>query len=110
MEPDQVHVVAAAVLCDSQQIINALEPGLAGQIVRDVAEIDLRNRIHDDVTVVHPVTTTHLYVRTRPDANAASDPAAPDSLAKTFGELHLEPSRMVQCSTLVLHWTERARQ
>ena len=26
MEPNQVHVVAAAVSCDSQQIIHALEP------------------------------------------------------------------------------------
>ena len=38
MEPNQVHVVAAAVFCDSQQIIDALEPRFTGQIVRDVGD------------------------------------------------------------------------
>jgi hypothetical protein len=43
------------------------------------------------VALVHPVTTTHLYMGTRPDANAASDSPAPDSLSKAFGEHHMEP-------------------
>ena len=88
MEPDQVHLVAAAVPCDSQQIIHALEARFMGQIVRDVVDRHRRNRIHDDVTVVHAVTTTHLDMGTRPDANGASDSPAPDSLAKAFGEHH----------------------
>ena len=89
MKPNQVHVVAAAVSCDAQQIIHALEPRLTGQIVGDVVEGNRRNRIHDDVAVVHLVTTTDLDVRTSPDANAASDSSAPDSLAKAFGEYHM---------------------
>jgi hypothetical protein len=40
------------------------------------------------VALVHSVTTTHLYMRTRPDANAASDSPPPDSLTKAFGEHH----------------------
>jgi hypothetical protein len=92
MEPNQVHLVAAAVFCDLQQIIDALEPRLTGQIVGDVGNGDRRNRIHDDVALVHPVTTTHLDMGVRPDANAASDSPAPDSLAKAFGEDHLTPS------------------
>jgi hypothetical protein len=88
MEPNQVHLVAAAVFCDSQQIIHALDPRFTGQIVGDVADGNRRNRIDDDVALVHPVTTANLYVGTRPDANAASDPPAPDSLAKAFGEHH----------------------
>ena len=94
MEPNQVHLVAAAVSCDSQHIIHALEPRFTGQIVRDVGDGDRRNRIHDDVALVHPVTTTHLYMGTRPDANAASDSPAPDSLSKAFGEHHMEPHPM----------------
>ena len=90
MEPNQVHLVAAAVSRDSQQIIHALEPRFTGQIVRDVADGDRRNRIHDDVALVHLVATTHLYMETLPDANAASDSPAPDSLAKAFGEHHME--------------------
>lgn len=92
MEPNQVHLVAAAVSCDSQQIVRALESGFTRQIVRDVGEGNRRNRIDDDVTLVHRVTTTHLDVGTRPDANAASDSPTSDSLAKAFGEHHMGTS------------------
>ena len=91
MEPNQVHLVAASVSCDSQQIIHAFEPRFAGQIVRDVGDGDRRNRIHDDVSLIHLVTATHLYTGTFPDTNAAFDYPEPDSRAKTFGEHHMEP-------------------
>ena len=89
MEPNQVHLVAAAMSCDSQQIIHALEPRFTGQIVRDVGDGNWRNRVHDDVALVHPVPPTHLHMWTRPDANAAPDSPAADSLAKAFGEQHM---------------------
>ena len=56
MEPNQVHLVAAAVSCDLQEIIHAFEPRFASQIGRDVGEGNRRNRIHDDVTLVHPIS------------------------------------------------------
>jgi hypothetical protein len=43
------------------------------------------------VALVHPVTTTHLDMGTRPDANAAFDSPALDSLAKVLGERHIGP-------------------
>lgn len=89
MEPNQVHLVAAAVSGDSQQIIHALEPRFTGQIVGDVGDGHRRNGIHDDVALVHPVTPSHLDMGARPDADAASDSSAPDSLSKTFGEQHV---------------------
>src|SRR3979411_975758 len=89
VEPNQVHLVAAAVFCDSHQIIPALEPRFTSQIVGDVGDGNRRNRIHDDVSLVHPVTAAHLDMGTRPDANAASDSPAADSLAKAFGEHHV---------------------
>ena len=73
MEANQIHLVAASVSCDSQQIIHAFEPRFAGQLVRDVGNSNRRNRIHDYVTLIHPVTTTHLYTGTLPDTNTASD-------------------------------------
>jgi len=91
MEPNQVDLVAAAVSRDLQQIIHALEPRFTSEIVCDVGNGNLRNRFDDDVALVHPVTTTHLYVGTRPDANAASNSPVPDSFAKVFGENHIEP-------------------
>jgi hypothetical protein len=37
MKPDQVHLVAAAVPRDAQQLVYAFESRLAGKVVRDVA-------------------------------------------------------------------------
>ena len=91
MEANQVHLVAASVSCDLQQIIHALEPRFAGQIVRDVGDGNRRNRIHDDVALIHLVTTTNLYTGTLPDTNAGSNYPEPDSRSKTFGEQHMEP-------------------
>jgi hypothetical protein len=53
-----------------------------------------RNRVHDDVAVVHGVAATHLYMEALPDANAASDSSPPDSFTKAFGEHHVEPQPM----------------
>ena len=91
MKPNQVHVVAAAVFCDSHQIIHALEPRFPGQIVRDIGDGNRRNRVHDDMAVVHPITTTHLYMGTRPYTNTGFDYPETDSRAKAFGEHHMNP-------------------
>lgn len=88
MKPDQVHVVAAAVSCGSEQVLHALESRRAREIVRDVSETHRSNGIHDDVTIVHAITAADVDVRGRPDADAASDPAAPDSLTELLRELH----------------------
>ena len=88
MESNQVHLVATAVPRDSEQIIHALESRFSRQLVRNVADGDRGNRIHDDVIFVHLVTTTDLDVGALPNANAASDPPPPDSLTKAFGEFH----------------------
>jgi len=94
VEPNQVHLVAAAVSCDLQQISDGGEPRFTCQIVRDVGDGNLRNRIHDNMALIHLVTTTYLYTRTLPDANAACDSPDPDSHAKAFGEHHIEPHPM----------------
>ena len=88
MEANQVHLVAAAVFGDAEQIIHAVEPRFTGEIVGDVVDGHRVDRIHDDVTIVHAVTTIQLHMGTRPDANGAPDSAAPNSLAKAFGEHH----------------------
>jgi hypothetical protein len=92
MEPNQVHVVAAAVFGDAEQIINAFKSRLAGQIVRDVGDGYWRNGIHDDMAFVHPVTATRLYPGPLPDPNTAPNSPAPDSLAKALRKHHMGPS------------------
>ena len=90
MKSNQVHIVTSAVSCDLQQFIHAREPRFMGQIVRDVSDGDRRNRFHDDVTFVHPVTTTYLHMRTYPDPNATSDSSASDALTKVLGKDHIQ--------------------
>ena len=94
MEPNQEGLVAFAVPRDLQKIVNAVESRLAGQIVRDVVDGNRRNRIDDDVSILHRVAAAHLHLEPRPDADAASDSPAPDPPAKPFGEHHdaLAPS------------------
>ena len=88
MESDQVHVLAPAVPCNSQQVVHAVETRIAGKSERDVAEGDGLDRLHDDVPPVHRVATPHLHMGTRPDPNAASDLSSSYSLAKPLGEEH----------------------
>ena len=88
MKPNQEHLIAAAMLCDSQQLLHAVEPRFSREIVGDVFEGDRLNRIHHDVPVVHWVTATNLHMRALPDPYSAPDPAAPDFFAKMFGEYH----------------------
>ena len=90
MESDQVHVLAGAVSRGVEQGLDALESRLTREIVADIGKIDRRNGVHHDVTVVHSITAAHLDVRRGPDADAASNTPAPDSLSKVFRELHAE--------------------
>src|SRR5262245_37697829 len=71
MESNQVHLCAAAVARDTQQILHVLESRLACQIVSHVLAGDPFNRVDDDVAVVHLVTAADLDARTGPDTNAA---------------------------------------
>ena len=79
-----------------QQVLDAVEPRFAGQIVGDVFERHRRNRVHNDVAVVHPVATTDLDAGGLPDANTASDSPSPDSFAKAFGEHHDNLNRAIK--------------
>jgi hypothetical protein len=88
MEADQVGLVAFAVPRDLQEIVNAVESRLAGQIVRNVVDGDRRNRIDNDVSIVHRVAAAYLDMEPRPDAYAALDSPAPDTVAQAFREHH----------------------
>src|SRR5437773_5901377 len=90
-EPNQVDVVTAAVFRCLEQVLHTAETRLARQIIGDVREANRHDRIHDNLPVVHTVTTAHLDVGPHPDADAAPDPPASNSVAKTFGEHHVEP-------------------
>ena len=88
MEANQIHLVATAMCGDAQQIVHAVKPRFTGEIVGEVRDLHRVDRIHNDVTVVHAVTTVHLDMGARPDADRAPDSPAPNPLAKAFGEHH----------------------
>ena len=90
MEPNQVDVVTAAVLRCLEQVIYTAETRFAREVVSNVGDTNRDDRIHHDLALVHPVATTRLHVRPRPDTDAAPNPPAPNSFAKAFTEDHDE--------------------
>ena len=88
MKPDQVNVLAMTMARNCQQVIDALETGFTRQIVGNVFQANLIDRIDDDVTVIHLVTVPNFDVRTSPDTNAAPDSSPSNSLTKALCEDH----------------------
>jgi len=90
VEPNQVDVVAATVFRRLEQVLHIAETRFARQIVGDICEANWRDRIDDDVPLVHAVTTARSDLGPQPDADGAPDGAPSNSLTKAFGEDHDE--------------------
>ena len=88
MESNQVHIVTTTVLRGLEQLRYSAETRLARQIIRDVADTNRHDRIHDDPTVVHPVVTADLDAWPFPDTDATPDLPESDSVPKALGEQH----------------------
>jgi hypothetical protein len=82
VKPDQIDILAFTVLCDLQQIQNAEEPRLSGQLRRDIGKPDRNNRLDFDLSVgVHPVASADLHMRALPYTNTARDISPANSFA-----------------------------
>ena len=92
MESDEIDVLAPTVLRDLEEVDHTLETRRARQLWSDIRETDRQDRIHLDLTLFHPVAVADLYVWTHPYADAASDFAAPNSVAQALGEDHFRRS------------------
>ena len=90
MEPNQIDILAPAMLRHFEQIDHTQKSRLARQLWRDIRKTDRLDRIHLDLTFFHTVPGAHFDMGTRPYAHAASDFSATNSLAKTLGEDHEE--------------------
>ena len=90
VEPNQIDILAYAVLRNFQEVGDAQETRLTRQLRRDIVQADRLDRIDFDLTFIHPVPGAGLHVGTRPDPDAARDFSAPDPFAKTFREDHGE--------------------
>src|SRR5215469_10795163 len=73
-----------------QKVEHTKESRLARQLRSNVRESDWFDRIHLDLTLLHPVPVSDYDVRARPDADAAGDVPAPNSFAKPPGEHHAQ--------------------
>src|ERR1017187_6622666 len=90
VESDQIDILAFAVLRHLEQIDDAQEARLAGQLPSDIRKTDWLDRIHLDLTFFHPVPVADLDVGAHPYSDAASDLAATNTVAEALGEHHEE--------------------
>jgi len=88
MKPNQIDILASAVLCDLEQIDDAEESRRTRQLGRDVWKTDRFDGIHFDLTFFHSIAVADFDVGAGPDPHAAGDCAATNSVAQTFGENH----------------------
>lgn len=109
MESNQVYVAAPTVFCNLQEVLHIRKPRLSRQVVSDVLQSNWHNRIHDDLPIIHAVAATHFDVRSRPDADGASDPTASYAITQAFGEHHVDGaiSDSLLCSGLTRTATAR---
>ena len=98
MKTNQIDLVTSPVSRNAKQLFHARKTGLTREIVRDVLNRNLGDRIHDDMPIVHPIAVADLHARAGPDANGASDASSPHSLAKVPGELHRYRARQTKFS------------
>jgi hypothetical protein len=90
MEPDQIDILAFAVLRNLKQIDDAKETRLARQLRSDIRKTDGLDRVHLDLTFFHTVAGAHFDVRAHPYSDTARDFSATNALAKPLGEHHEE--------------------
>lgn len=100
MEPDEIDILAPAVLRNLQKIDKAQETGRSRQTGSNIQQADRLNRIYLDFPFFHLVSLAGFDMRALPDSNAARDFPAPDALPKPLRKDHrrsvymrLQPAR-----------------
>ena len=88
MESDQIDVLSLTVLRDLEEVYQPLETRRSRQLWRDIRETDRQDGIYLDLPLFHSVAVPGPYVGPHPYADAASDFAAPNSVAQALREDH----------------------
>src|SRR5262249_4544203 len=89
VEANEVDVLASTVLGDFEHVQDAEESGFTCKLWCDIREANRFDRIDLNGAFLHWVSTADEDMRPRPEADAAGDFAAADSVAKSFREDHL---------------------
>ena len=90
MKPDQVDVVAFAVLRDLEQVQYSEKSGLPRQLMSDVRQPDRLDREDLDFAIIHTVSAAHRDMRACPDSDGACDLSAADAIAESLRKHHVE--------------------
>jgi hypothetical protein len=90
VEADEVDSLAFAMFRHLQQVDDSEEAGFARQLRRDVREADWLDGIDFDLALFHLIAGSDFDVGARPDADAAGDFSAANSVAEALREHHYE--------------------
>jgi len=88
VEPDEINLIAVAVLGYFEQIDHAQEARLSRQLRSDFLKGDWLDGIYLDLAFFHAVTVADPHVRARPDSDAAGDLPAANPFTQSLGEGH----------------------
>lgn len=88
MEANQIDVLAPPVFRDFEKVDDSLETRGARDGGRDVGIANREDRVHLDLTLLHPVAVADRHAGTHPYADTAGDLAAPNSLTQALGKEH----------------------
>jgi hypothetical protein len=91
MKPHQINILAAAVLCNLQQIQNPKKPRLARQLSSNVGKPDRFDRVYFDCASLYPIPRAYANARRHPKSDAASNFSPAHSLTQPLGKRHLGP-------------------
>jgi hypothetical protein len=89
VEADEVDVLPFSMLRDFEEIDQAEEARLAGEVGCDVGQTDGGDGIDFDLAVFHCVPISDFDVGPGPEADTARDLAGSDAVAEAFGEDHI---------------------
>src|SRR5216684_4257775 len=73
VEPDQINILALAVLRDLEEVDHTVETRLSRQLWSDIRKTDRQDRIHFDLTLFHGVADADRHAGTHPYSHAARD-------------------------------------
>ena len=88
MKPDQVDLLAFAMLGNLEEVEHPEEPRRTRKLRRDIRKTNWLDRINFNLALIHAVARADLDVRSHPYANTAGDFSFANSVAQTLCEDH----------------------
>ena len=100
MEPDQVDLLASAMLRNFQKVEHAKETRRARELRSDIGKTYRLDRIDFNLTLIHSVSCADFDMRAHPYANTAGDFSLSNSVAQAFCKKHKNTELSPESSAL----------